>query len=201
MTGEDPGFFSVVRSQRACRSFAADPVPDANLAAILDAAVHAPSAENRQPWVFLVVRDASVRAAIDDLHRRLWETARTQAAGRLESRLFADVERSAESGFGGAPVLVVVAGDTRSGASRRGLGSSIFPAVQNLLLAATALGYGSALTTLTAVAADELRSVLELPDGVEPMAVVPLGRPAHPLGPPSREPAAEKTHTDRFDER
>jgi nitroreductase len=74
----------------------------------------------------------------------------------------------------------------------------VFPAVQNLLLAANALGYGSALTTLTTVAADDLGPLLELPDGVTPLAVVPVGRPARTLGPPRRTPAATKTHRDRY---
>jgi len=70
--------------------------------------------------------------------------------------------------------------------------------VQNLLLAANALGYGSALTTLTAVAGDELRALIDLPDHVVPMAVVPIGRPARPLGPPRRRPATDTTHRDRY---
>ena len=78
------------------------------------------------------------------------------------------------------------------------IGSSIFPRVQNLLLAAAALDYGSALTTLAAIAADELRPVVELPEHVQPVAVVPIGRPARTLGPSRRQPAVDKTHLDRY---
>jgi nitroreductase len=95
-------------------------------------------------------------------------------------------------------VLVVVGGDTRSGTTRRSLPSSVLPAVQNLLLAAAALGYGSALTTLATFASTELRSLLELPDGVEPLVVVPVGRPARPLGPARRQPVAAKAHRERY---
>jgi nitroreductase len=78
------------------------------------------------------------------------------------------------------------------------LPSSVLPAVQNLLLAAAALGYGSALTTLATMAASELGSLLELPEGVEPLAVVPIGRPARPLGPPRRLPVPAKAHRERY---
>jgi nitroreductase len=91
-----------------------------------------------------------------------------------------------------------VAGDGRDGSSRSLLASSILPAAQNLLLAAAALGYGSSLTTLAAQAPDALCSLVGLPDGVHPFAVVPIGRPAAPLGPPRRKPVHEVAHTDRF---
>jgi nitroreductase len=94
-------------------------------------------------------------------------------------------------------VLVVVAADTERGFPST-VGSSIFPAIQNLLLAATALGLGSALTTITTAFADELRELLGLPEHIAPQAVVPLGYPARPLGLSRREPFAEHTHRDRF---
>jgi len=79
------------------------------------------------------------------------------------------------------------------------MGESIFPAVQNLLLAASAVGLGSAMTTLPVVGdTTELRELLGLPDEVLPMAVVPLGWPARPLGPPKRQPLAEKAHRETY---
>jgi len=195
----EPGFFDVVLRQRACRSFTDEEVPDDDLVRMLDAAVHAPSAENAQPWVFVVVRDPARRAAVADLTRRLWrDQARAAVEARLEPRLFDEVDRATTTGFGDAPVLVVVGGDTGAGTSRRALPSSVLPAVQNLLLAAAALGYGSALTTLATMAGHELRSLLGLPDGVEPLAVVPIGRPARPLGPPRRLPVAAKAHREHY---
>jgi nitroreductase len=198
--GQGPAFFDVVLRQRACRDFAPDPVPDDDVARMLEAAVHAPSAENAQPWVFVVVRDADRRRRITELTRRLWDGgAGDHSRPRLAAGLFAEVDGAVRSGFGGAPVLVVVAGDGRDPTTRATLGASVFPAVQNLLLAATALGYGSALTTLPTVAAAELRDVVELPEGLEPMAVVPLGLPGRSLGRPRRLPPAAKTHLDRYE--
>jgi nitroreductase len=99
-----------------------------------------------------------------------------------------------------APVLVVVCGDARRG-HEAALASSVFPAVQNLLLAANALGLGSALTTLPTVFATELRELLSLPPDVHPLAVVPLGYSARPLGRPRRDPVADHTHRDHYGRR
>lgn len=194
----DPSFFDVALRQRACRDYTDEPVPDADIERILDAATHAPSGENTQPWVFVVVRDAGVRRSIVELTRRIWLAARGEAMSRLGTSLAIEVDEGFQRGFGGAPVLIVVGADTNTGVHRNAMPSSIFPAVQNLLLAANALGYGSALTTLTAVAGGELRALIDLPDHVVPMAVVPVGRPARALGPPRRRPAAETTYRDRY---
>jgi nitroreductase len=195
----DDGLLATLLTQRACRTFAADPVPDEIIGRMLEAATHAPSSENLQPWVFVVVRDAAVREQLATIARRLWDEAgRDHARRLLTPRLFAEVDQSVSTGFGGAPVVIVVGGDVATAGGRRALPSSIYPAVQNLLLAAAALGYGSALTTLASHAPDEVRAAVDLPDTVEPMAIVPVGRPARRLGPPRREPVAAKAHLDRY---
>lgn len=192
-------FFEVALRQRACRDFGDEPVPDADIERILEAATHAPSAENTQPWVFVVVRDDATRARLAELTQRVWNAgAREQAMARLDAKLASDVDAGIERGLGGAPVLVVIGADTTTGVHPKAVASSIFPAVQNLLLAASALGYGSALTTLTTAAGDDLRAIVELPEHITPMAVVPLGRPARALGPPRRRPAVESTHRDQY---
>ncbi|MGQ0803714.1 MAG: nitroreductase family protein [Actinomycetota bacterium] len=195
---DEPSFFEVVRAQRACRSFRDEPVDDDLVERVLEAATFAPSAENSQPWVFVVVRDAGTRERIGALTRRLWEEGgRAHSEGRLAPKLFADVEQGATGGVSAAPVVVVVGADTTR-CHPATVASSTFPALQNLLLAANAVGLGSALTTLTAALAADLRAVVGLPEHVEPVAVVPLGWPARPLGPPRREPVAEHAHRDRY---
>jgi nitroreductase len=190
--------FAVVSRQRACRAFADTPVPDAEIARVLDAATHAPSAENRQPWEFVVVRDAAARAAIGDLTRRAREAHRRAfSEARISPKLLADVDRGAIGGIAAAPVHIVVCADIERGLEVT-VASSIFPAVQNLLLAATAIGLGSALTTITTSFRSELAALLGLPPHVVPVAVVPLGRPAKPLGPPRREPFADHTHREQY---
>ncbi len=193
-----PDFFDVVLKQRACRAFRPDAVDDALVERVLEAATFAPSAENKQPWVFVVVRDPERRAAIGDLNRRAWEGgAKSHSESRLTPTLLDEVDRGAQGGIAGAPVLVVVGGDTRLG-DRRVLAASVFPAVENMLLAAGALGLGAALTTLPLVFGDELAEIVGFPFEVQPIAVVPLGWPARPMGPPKRLPVAEKAHRDAF---
>jgi len=193
-----PDFFDVVLTQRAARSFLPDPVDDETVARILTAATHAPSAENSQPFVFVVVRDPELRAMIGDLTARVWKGgARDAETGRLSPAFLADVEQGALGGVAAAPVLVVVCGDTRL-TFPNAMGASVFPAVQNLLLAAHALGLGSTLTTLPVLAGDRLPKALGLPTEVVPVAVVPLGHLPKPLGSPTRQPLAEKAHLDRY---
>jgi nitroreductase len=196
---EQPDFFSVVRTQRAHRAFTTEAVPDELVERVLEAATYAPSAENTQPWVFIVVRDTTARDQIGELNRQAWEGGgRDFSRPRLSPEVFAKVEAGATGGIANAPVLVVVCGDM-SRCVQAVLESSIWPAVQNLLLAAHALGLGSALTTITTVFGDELRSLLALPDNVRPLGVVPLGWPAKQLGPPRRAPVAEKAFRERYD--
>ena len=191
--------FTVVHAQRACRDFSPAPVTDELVARVLDAATFAPNAENRQPWVFIVVRDLSLRDRIHDLTERAWDAGgRAVATQRLAPGLLADVEHGITGGgYRAAPVLVVVAADTER-AHPATVPASIFPAVQNLCLAAQAVGLGSALTTLTTAFAAELGSLVDLPASVVAQAVVPLGHPSRRLGPPRREPFAAHTFRDRF---
>jgi nitroreductase len=194
----DRDFFAVVNRQRAHRQFDDTPVTDDEVARLLDAATRAPSAENKQPWEFVVVRDPTTRAAIGELTRKAWESyGRAFSEHRITPKLLADVDQGATGGIAGAPVHVVVCADIERGLEVT-IGSSIFPAVQNLLLAATAAGLGSALTTITTTYRDELSELLGLPARVVPVAVVPIGHPARKLGPPKRAPFAEHTHRERY---
>jgi nitroreductase len=85
-----PDLFATVRSQRACRSFRPDAIDDALLRQVLEAATYAPSAENRQPWVFVVVRGKRLRQAIGDLNRQVWENgARVYSESRLPPAMMA----------------------------------------------------------------------------------------------------------------
>ena len=192
-------FFEIAHRQRAHRRFSDEPVSDDELERILDAAVHAPSAENRQPWEFVVVRDGDLRARIMDLAEKAWEGGgRDFAAARLDPGLLADVDQAiGGGGYRDAPVLIVVAADIERGLEVT-VPSSIFPAVQNLLLAATALGLASALTTISMGFSPELQEMLDMPAHVVPQAVIPIGRAPKPLGRARREPFSEHTHRDRY---
>jgi nitroreductase len=190
----------VIRKQRACRSF--DPtvaVTDAELEVLLDAAVHAPSAENTQPWVFLVVRNDDTRRHLAEIWAAAWATGRDQVRASVDDTLFADLERGmAGGGFGAAPVVIVVAADLER-VDPMYAECSIYPAIQNLLLTATSIGLGSCLTTgLTTFFADQVQDLLDLPSTIKPLAAVYLGVPDRPLGPPRRRPAASCTFRERY---
>lgn len=190
-----------IAAQRACRRF--DPsgeVLDSDVERMLDAAVHAPSAENTQPWTFIVVRDEQSRELL-----AAWWTETWNAGGgdfvkqSVEDKvLVADLEYGfAKGGFAAAPVVVVVCADTER-VPEMYAPSSIYPAVQNLLLAANDLGYGSCLTTgLTTFGIDRVRELLELPESVIPMAAVYVGLPLKKLSPPRRRPATSVTYRER----
>jgi nitroreductase len=187
----------VLAAQRACRDFRADPVGDELLERILTLAGHAPSAYNSQPWEWIVVRDTAARAELAAITESVWvHGARAWAEGALSSGMRRDVEHGATVGMRAAPVIVVVCGDT-SRCLPNALAASVFPAVQNLLLAAADEGLGSALTTL-ATHDPRLVSLLGLPDHLSALAVIPLGWPARPLGPPRRDPVTDHLHLDRY---
>jgi nitroreductase len=195
---EATGLDAVIGRQRAHRRFTGEPVEDEVVSELLDAAVHAPSAENRQPWEFVVVRDLEVRRRIGEITQSVWDDgARDLSVGRLAPELLDEVEAGVRGGVTGAPVVIVVCADLERGL-RATVGSSIFPAVQNLLLAATARGLGSALTTLATARAGALAELLGLPRDVEPVAVVPIGHPTRPLGPARRDSFTDHTHRDRY---
>jgi nitroreductase len=200
LAGMGDSFFDVVHHQRACRSFTDLAVGDETIAKLLAAATMAPSSENMQPWVFIVVRDQELRQAIGDHMRRVWAAGGLERLkGRVPETLAADVDQGLMGGIAAAPTLIVVAGDTRR-VKEIWLASSIFPAVQNLLLAAGALGLGSALTTLATVDRGVLVELLDLPEEVLPMALIPIGQPARPLSSPRRDSFTEHAYRDRYSE-
>jgi nitroreductase len=195
-------FFDVVFAQRACREYADEPVDDEIVELIMRAGTHAPSAENKQPWEFIVVRDEASQKVIHDCVEAAWNNyAREMSEPRLTPDLFKEVDfGQAGGGYRTAPVLVVVCADIERGLQSTAP-ASIFPCVQNMLLATAALGYASALTTIGTHAKDELRELLDLPETVVPMAILPIGRPARELGAPKRAPVSDHAHRDRYGER
>ncbi len=173
---------------------------DETLGRCLRAATFSPSSENLQPWVFVIVRDERRRGAIGEIMARVWSEGGREytAAHSGDNEVFADVDRGIGGGaIAAAPVLVVVGGDTAS-VPRSMLKSSIFPAVQNLLLAATVEGLGSALTTIATLRSDELAALVGFPEHVDPVAVVPLGWPARRLGVARRLAFTEKTFRESY---
>ncbi|MBZ4507915.1 nitroreductase family protein [Mycobacterium avium subsp. hominissuis] len=193
---------AVMQAQRACRRFDPDgKVLDSDIEQMLQLAAHAPSAENTQPWSFVVVRAEENRKLLADWWTETWNAGGGDFVRQnLEDKaLVADLEFGFnKGGFAAAPVVVVVCADTDRVAEIYAP-SSIYPAVQNLLLAAADLGYGSCLTTgLTTFGVDRVHELLELPPNLIPMAAVYVGRPVKKLSPPRRRPVSEVTYREKF---
>jgi nitroreductase len=198
-----------MRTQRAVRRLKHDPVGDDIVLEILRLAVKAPTGSNAQDWQFVVVRSPDVKHQLARLNRQAFALyrrfARSRARGDLgQARILAAVQWQADH-FEDAPVIIVPCLKGRSFPGNLGRASyygSIFPATQNLLLAARGLGLGAALTTLPLWSRSLARRTLSLPSTVTPCAVIPLGWPiGGGYGPNTRRPVEEVTHLDRYGNR
>lgn len=209
---DEPGIFEVIYHTRAMRRLKPDPVPEDLLIKLIDAAHQAPSGSNTQNGRWLVVRDAAQKARLAELNRAAVmqyvgpgsarpATLPHQDAARRE-RQVAAVLWQAEH-LHEVPVIViacleVAAPPPDTFVAGAGAGGSIWPGVQNLLLAARALGLGAAPTTLGLRDHPEVKSVLGLPPTVEPFCLIPVGYPLGRFGPVSRRPLAEVMRWDRW---
>lgn len=219
------GLFEAMYSARALRRFKPDPVPEEVLARILDAAIRAPSAGNAQNWAFVVVRDPEQRRRLGAIYRKAADivSAIYAARGRPSHMNEDEYRRFMSSGsylwdhLADAPVLLVAClrrevlppvaslppavqarfEDEREYAMRRA-GASIYPAVQNIILACRALGLGTLITTNHMLYEDEVKALLELPDDMQTYALMPIGYPQGRFGPVKRRPLSEVVHLDRW---
>ena len=195
-----------MRTQRAVRRLRSDPVDDETLLAVLELAVRAPTGSNAQTWEFVVVRDGDVKHQLARLNRQAFSIYRRMATKRARgdlkaARMLAAVQWQADH-FENAPVIVIACLKGRPGPLQMGRAAfyaSIYPAVQNLLLAARSVGLGATLTTLPLWNRTLVRRTLGLPSGVTPCAVIPLGWPLRGgYGPTTRRPVAEVLHLDHY---
>ncbi|HMO53436.1 MAG TPA: nitroreductase family protein [Tepidiformaceae bacterium] len=172
----------LMRRQRAVREFTSDPVDDALIEKVLEAATRAPSAKNEQVLRFVVVTDPGTKGRIAEL------VGEAAGPGRTP--------------WDQVPVLIFVVaanpfGQTVTGGAAQA--GSVYPGIQNLLLAAHAAGLGAVLTTSRAkLKESELRTLLNLPDDHAIDAIIPMGWPAVKLGKNKRRPVAEIAYRDRF---
>ena len=195
---DEIGLFEAMYTQRAIRYFKSDPVPKEAIDRILEAASKAPSGTNRQMWHFLVVQDDELRAKLADIYRRAGRNAlpNLQWLQDVNPRILRSATYLVEH-LDDAPVLLLACIE-HGGSTNLVTGSSIYPAVQNILLAARGLGLGSVLTTFHKQFEDEVREIFGIPDNVETAALLPIGFPADGAryGPTRRKPVEEVTHWD-----
>ena len=205
---DEIGLIEAIYTQRSIRHFKPDPVPRDLLHRVLEAATKAPNGGNRQPWHFLVVDDPGLKGQIGELYRKTWYprfyltdgTRRSGGTGR------ADPSKHLADHLEETPVLIFVCLDRNKAVapappgvppvSTASVYASIFPAVQNLQLAARGFGLGTTITTALTHAPEEVKTLLGIPPEMELCTMVPLGWPADGVrfGPTTRRPAEEVTH-------
>jgi nitroreductase len=219
------GLFDAIYSARALRRLKPDPVPEEIITRILDAAIRAPSAGNAQNWAFIVVRDGEQRRLLGMIYRKASDIASEmyKARGRPAHMTEEQYRRLMTSGaylwdhIGEAPVLLVPCLQERAmppratfppsldamyepelAYERRIRGASIYPAVQNIILACRAFGLGTLITTNHIRCEDEVKALLGLPPDVSTYALMPIGYPQGKFGPLARRPVSEVAYANRW---
>jgi nitroreductase len=204
------GLLAGLSTTRAIRRYRDEPVSPEALRAILFAATRAPSGSNRQPFRFLVLTDGpraeAAKALVADGARQVWHNKRDTdrygegsgvAPDSPKSRLARTMQSYVEN-FERVPVLILPC-LVRYREPAPMEGASVYPACQNLLLAARALGYGGVLTGFHALVEERLRALLGIPTGVFIAGTITLGRPVGNHGPVRRRPLAELVFADHWD--
>lgn len=198
--------FEAIHTQRAIRRLKPDPIPDSMIRQLLEAAICAPSGGNRQGWVFIVIRDPELKARLGELYREgvqellkvpYYRDAAAASSDSPAGKLMASARHLAEH-LQEAPVLILACLNIEGLAPGITMGSSIYPAVQNILLAARGLGIGSTLTTIHRFRDSRVKELLGIPPGVETAALIPLGYPLGKFGRPPRKPVREVAYVDRW---
>jgi nitroreductase len=194
-----PSALEVIGSARSMRYLRSDPVPDDLLEKLVWAGTRAPSPVNTQPWHFVVVRD---RERIRRLARAVAEGLAARQAARADGRPPSSSGAHLSATLAEVPALIVVAAELsypREEPEELYAWACVFPASQNILLAARALGLGAAFTTYHHFAEQAFRDELAIPDEVRIGTVIPVGWPDRSFGPVRRRPVADVIHHDVWD--
>ncbi len=218
----DVTVFDAIHSLRAVREYLPDPVPDDALARILRAGTMACSSGNTQPWEFLVLTDPGLRGQVQDWMAEAFshvDATRSQPDEQLKDGVGRPITgHAAVRNIGTVPAIILVfwnpdrgirfkneyevradgtVAELRPGAGGRG--SSVFPACQNMMLAAKALGIGSLFTTFLRLVEDNIKGLLDVPPRMFLEAAIFVGYPAEKLGSPKRRPIEEVARKDRWE--
>jgi nitroreductase len=204
---DELGLFDAMYTQRALRYIRPDPIPDTLVRKVLEAGTRAPSGGNQQRWRFIVIRDAETKRWIQERYRSTpvprHAPPRNEAEARTMARNDAAANHLAEH-LHEVPVLILCCLQHDGSPSDINRGASIYPAVQNMLLAARGLGLASVLTTRPRRGFEkEIKEKLGIPDNVDTAARLPLGYPAaqNRYGPTNRRPVEDVTFDERWGRR
>jgi nitroreductase len=194
--------FEAMETCRAIRFLKPDPVPEELIEKLVWAGTRAPSPGNSQGWDFVVVTDPAKKQAIGDAVAAVMaprvEAMRSAPGTATEQRMLAGAAHLATS-LSAAPVLLFVCGPVIYPPERPQESftwSAVYPAAQNVILAARALGLGATFTTFHGVAEPIIRTTLGIPDHVKIGVMIPLGWPDQPFGPLTRLPIDRFLHRD-----
>ena len=208
--------YEAMSTMRAVRKLRPDPIPDEVLARVFEAATWAPTGGNRQPWRMIAVTGGAAKTRLGELYKARWNDY--AALHRKGSSGLSDEKRAAEERTLAAgdyladhmkdlPVLVIVCFNpkylavTDAELDRVSVvgGGSIYPAVENLLLAARAEGLGCVLTTLLCMEEPAVKALLGIPEDWATAAMIPLGYPVGKgHGPIARKPVSELFYCDKW---
>jgi nitroreductase len=213
----DMPLLEAMMTQRAVRRVLPDPVDDAVVLKCIELALRAPTGNDEQNWEFIVVKDRRVKEKLAKRYRQAWKVQHRVVLRRAvaHDEPMAKIARAVQwqvDHFTEIPVLVVAC--LRLGAregrlpfvrmphvAESGYWGSIYPSVQNLLLAARAMGLGASLITLPLWSQTSARRALNLPRAVTPCCIVPLGWPRGRYGPTTRKPVEQVAHLDTYGNR
>jgi nitroreductase len=208
----EAGIFEVMFSTRSMRYLKSDPVPDDVLYKILDAGIRAPSGGNNQHWRFVVVKDPQIKQQVQQVYLKGWSAVQSMYQsrkppahlGEQKLRAILDAASHLAEHLAEVPVLLFACLKERpmppdlAAKLSRLSGSSIYPAVQNILLTCRALGLGATLTTVASLHEEELRAILKLPEDITTYALLPIGYPRGKFGPVTRMSVEEVTCVDQW---
>jgi len=215
------GLLEGIMTTRAMRRYTDEPVTDDEVLTCLRAAVQAPSGGNIQPYQFVVVTDPDVKARLGEVYLRAWDRYGTATNAAVADSFPNDAARAAWARnvaasdhlarhLGEAPVVVLVlmpdiemtVTDADGVMDVGPTYASVYPAVQNFVLAARAQGLGTVLTTVYRIHEDEVREICAIPDRYQVVAMLPLGHPRGSFGVAPRARSAEAiTSWDRYGNR
>jgi nitroreductase len=199
--------FDIIQTTRSMRRLKPDPVPDVMIRKILEAGACAANGGNTQRWRFLVVKDPQIKQAVQRWYKRAFDEVVGPRYATSAPPPGVSAERYARQHaavayltdhFHEAPVWIVACIDEGAAKPTRWSGASIYPAVQNMLLAARALGLGSTLTTRHLLYEREAEAAMGLPEGVHSYAILPIGYPMGRFGTVGRGKLADIIYQDKW---
>jgi len=200
--------FEAINTLRSIRKFKPLPVEDEKIKIILELAIKAPNASMIEPWHFIVVRDQETKRKFTPLYSRafqLYQGERREITEEVKKRL--ERAKHFAENIHEVPVMIFVFMDPTRRAVKEGfldkemevaLYGSVFPAIQNMMLAARGLGLGSVLTTLLNMFEEDVKKILHVPSYIRLVAMVGIGYPEVKFSSPRRSPLEKFLHWEKW---